>query len=84
MYIGRRQLGDAEKPSGYDVSYGIRMKVRICTGKDNFKIFINNKFIYQYKYKGIPCTEVKEIRFSWIGDDTPIAAQLVSLLIGYM
>ena len=76
--------GKEQTPSGYDFSYGIRMKVRIYAGKDNFKIFINDKFIYQFKYRGIPCTEVREVQFLWIGDDTSIAAQLVSLQVGYM
>ena len=77
-------LGVEEMPSGYDFTYGIRMKVRIYAGMDHFKIFINDKFIYQYKYRRITCRDVKEIKFLYTGDDTAIAAQLVSLQVGYM
>ena len=75
--------GTEETPSGYDFSYGIRMKVRVYADTDKFKIFINDKFVYQYKYRGLTSTQVKEVQFSWVGDDA-VAAQLVSFLIGYM
>ena len=44
--------GTEERPGGYDFGYGIRMKLRIYADNDNFKIFINDKFFYQYKYGG--------------------------------
>ena len=75
--------GKEERPNGYDFSYGIRVKVKIYADNDNFKIFINDKFFYQYKYRGMTSTQVKKVEFSWSGDDAT-AAQLISLRTGYM
>ena len=59
------------------------MKVKIYAGSDYFKIFINDKFFYQYKYRGMTGAQVKKIEFLWNGDDAT-AAQLISLQIGCM
>ena len=75
--------GPEERPGGYDFSHGIRVKVRIYADQRNFKIFINDKFFYQYKYRGITCSQVKKIQFSCKGDNAT-AAQLISLRAGYM
>ena len=75
--------GTEEKPGGYDFSHGIRMKVRIYVDKGYFKIFINDKFFYQYKYRGITASQVKKIQFGSSGSDAT-AAQLISLRIGYI
>ena len=75
--------GPEEKPGGYDFSHGIRMKVKIYADNDNFKIFINDKFFYQYKYRGLTGAQVKTVEFLWQGDSAT-AAQLVSLRTGYM
>ena len=74
--------GTEERPDGYDFGYGIRKKVRIYADSDNFKIFINDKFFHQYKYRGITGSQVKKIQFVSIGNDAT-AAQLISLRIGY-
>ena len=74
--------GTEERPSGYDFSYGIRMKVRIFVDQGYFKIFINDKFFYQYKYRGIKASQIKKIQFGSSGNDAT-TAQLVSLRIGY-
>ena len=75
--------GKEEKPDGYDFTHGIRMRVKIYADTENFKIFINDKFFYQYKYRGMTSAQVKTVEFVWQGDDA-VAAQLVSLRTGYM
>ena len=70
--------GKEERPGGYDFSHGIRVKVKIYAGNDSFKIFINDKFFYQYKYRGMTGAQVKKVEFLWSGDDAT-AAQLISL-----
>ena len=74
--------GTEETPHGYDFGYGIRIKLRIYADNDNFKIFINDKFFYQYKYRGITGSQVKKIQFGSSGNDATVA-QLISLRIGY-
>ena len=75
--------GKAERPDGYDFSYGIRLKVKIYADSDYFKIFINDKFFYQYKYRGMTGAQVKKIEFLWNGDDAT-AAQLANIFANWI
>ena len=72
-------------PGGYDFTHGLRMKVRFYADTDSFKIFLNEKFLYRYKYiAGLTCAHVKIIEFKWGNGDDATGAQLVSLKTGYM
>ena len=74
--------GPEERPRGYVFTFGMKMLVRIIAGIDHFKIYINDKFFYQYKYRQQNYADVKKANFSWSGSDRS-AAQLISLRIYY-
>ena len=75
--------GPEERPTGFDFSSGVILKVRIEAFKEHFKILCNGKVIHLYKHR-LPLENIRKACFHCTScEDAIKQPHLVQLRVGY-